>query len=219
MTIEAGLMLKYPTDNMIQNAYKGKFIVLEGIDGSGKSTLARELRDFLIKKDFDVVLTREPQDRDLGKRQDIMPRERQILMIEDRKKHLVEVIIPALKTGKIVICDRYSLSAFAYGKSEGIKLSEIREWHRMKIGKKFIWPDLTILLDAPTEIAYQRLGKKDEKGYFEKIEMLEKIRRNYFILSLTKEFPNVFIVYADRPQEDVFEAALNIVKKQLKLKI
>lgn len=101
---------------MEKNSYKGKFIVFEGLDGSGQSTQSGLLRDFLIKKGYKVLLTKEPTlnskfgkkiKRVLNKKERVSAKKLQELFTQDRKEHLEKTIIPALKKGEIVISDRY----------------------------------------------------------------------------------------------------------------
>jgi len=119
---------------MIKNNYPGKFIIIEGLDGSGQTSQVSLLKDFLIKKGYQVVATKEPtRDSESGRRIkkileekiDTDPLELQKLYAEDRKEHLEKIIIPALKEGRAVISDRYFFSTFAYGKAHGADLDEL----------------------------------------------------------------------------------------------
>jgi len=101
---------------MLKNTNKGKFIVFEGLDGSGQSTQAGLLKDFLLEKGYEVILTKEPTIESeagrkirkvLDKKLNLSPKELQELFAQDRKEHLENIIIPALKQGKMVISDRY----------------------------------------------------------------------------------------------------------------
>jgi len=101
---------------MKENNYPGKFIVIEGLDGSGQSTQAEFLKKFLVKQGKKVLKTKEPTlsskagrniKKILNKEKKGSPMELQKLFVKDRKVHLNEVIVPALKEGKVVISDRY----------------------------------------------------------------------------------------------------------------
>lgn len=107
--------------------YKGKLIVFEGIDCSGKSTLAKELYNSLVSEGKEVVLTCQPsKDTSLGStfRELALKRTledekadsyfKAMLFMADRVLHFNEVILPALKEGKIVICDRWWYSTIVY---------------------------------------------------------------------------------------------------------
>lgn len=114
---------------MQTNLYPGKFIVVEGIDGSGKSTQVNFIADW-IKNQWpelgrNLLITHEPHLSAQGKRlRDILKGrqtapdsqlEMQKLYIEDRKEHIGNTILPRIKNGASVICDRYFLSTFTYG--------------------------------------------------------------------------------------------------------
>jgi dTMP kinase len=115
---------------MIKNPYPGKFIVFEGLDGSGQSTQANLLKSFLTEKGLAVVLTKEPTKVSsvsqkirevLDEKRKITPKELQELFVQDRREHLADLVIPALKENKIVISDRYFFSTFAFGSSGGLE--------------------------------------------------------------------------------------------------
>lgn len=140
----------------------GKFIVFEGGEASGKSTQARLLADRL-----DAVLTREPGGTEVGRRvRDLLLdpgtgsldfNAEALLMAADRAQHVAEVVRPALEAGRHVVSDRYAASSIAYqGFGRGLDLSEIRRLSDWATGG--LWPDLTILLDVPLEVAAARLG-------------------------------------------------------------
>ncbi|PIR02253.1 MAG: dTMP kinase [Candidatus Nealsonbacteria bacterium CG11_big_fil_rev_8_21_14_0_20_37_68] len=152
---------------MQKNPYAGKFIVFEGLDGSGQSTQANLLKDFLLEKNFNVILTKEPtQDSEAGKKirkildkkAGVQPLQLQKLFAQDRKEHLENIIIPALKEGKIVISDRYFFSSFAYGSASGVNL----EW-LIKINDEFLLPNLTFILKVSPKICLGRIKKRGDK--------------------------------------------------------
>lgn len=202
---------------MQKNRYSGKFIVVEGLDGSGLSTQARLLRDFLVKKGYKVILTKEPTlDSEAGKKIrkildkkfKVKPRQLQELFAKDRKEHLKNLIIPALKKGKIVISDRYFFSSFAYGKTQGLPLKWL-----IKINSKFLLPDLIFLLRVSLKICLKRIHKRgNEKTVFEEKEKLAKVYQNY--KRLTKKFKNVKLIDGEKSIKKVF---CQIKKISLKL--
>jgi dTMP kinase len=179
---------------MQRNTYPGKFVVFEGLDGSGQSTQAKLLRDFLVKKDYQVVLTKEPTlDSQAGKKirqildkkTRVRPGQLQKLFADDRKEHLDKVIIPTLKKGKIVISDRYFFPSFAYGAADGCKL----DW-LIKINNEFLLPDLTFILKVSPEVCLERIKKRNEEiTLFERKEKLAKVWQTYKLLP--KKFENV----------------------------
>jgi len=203
---------------MQKNTYQGKFIVIEGLDGSGQSTQAELLKDFLTKKSFKVILTKEPTlDSEAGKKirkildkeLKLNPEELQELFTRDRKEHLKSLIIPALKEGKIVISDRYFFSTFAYGVADSLDL----DW-LIKINNEFLLPDLTFFLKVRPEICIQRIKKRGEGiKLFEKKEKLEKVWQTYEILP--KRFENVYMIEGEKNKEEVFSQIRNIVLSQI----
>jgi dTMP kinase len=193
---------------MINNSYPGKFIVLEGLDGSGQSTQVSLLGDFFIKKDKEVVLTKEPtRDSEAGKnikkileeKIETDPIELQKLYVQDRKEHLEKVVIPALRQGKIVISDRYFFSTFAFGSAHGADLEEL-----IKMNNNFLYPDLVFFLKVDAKTCIERIEKRaDPKTLFEKEERLVKVAKAYENIAL--RFENIKIIDAKQPIEKVFE--------------
>jgi len=141
---------------------RSRFIAFEGGEGCGKSTQAT-----LLARSIGAVLTREPGGTELGTRLrdllldplvgDIDPRAEALLMAADRAHHVATVIRPALAAGDHVVSDRFAASSLAYqGFGRGLSLDEVREISEWATGG--LWPDLTVLLDVPVEVAAARLG-------------------------------------------------------------
>jgi len=193
---------------MLKNQYPGKFIVLEGLDGSGQSTQVSLLGDFFIKNGKDVVLTKEPtQTSEAGKKIkkileekiEIDPLEFQKLYAQDRKEHLENIIIPALKQGKIVISDRYFFSTFAYGTAHGADLEEL-----IKMNDNFLYPDLTFFLKVMPKVCIERIEKRaDPKTLFEKEEKLVKVAEIYE--KLASRFENIKVIDGEESIGQVFD--------------
>ncbi len=193
---------------MIQNTYPGKFIVIDGLDGSGQSTQVDLLKDFLIKNGFQVLTTKEPTPFSeagkkirlaLDKKVKAEPGELQKFFAEDRKEHLNNTVIPALKEGKFVICDRYFFSSFAYGAADGVDL----DW-LIKLNENFLLPDAAFVLKVKPETCIFRIEKRGtEKTLFERVERLAKVWSNYELLP--SRFANIKIVDGERPIKEVFE--------------
>lgn len=197
-----------PNSKMLKNQYPGKFIVLEGLDGSGQSTQVSLLGDFFIKNGKDVVLTKEPtQTSEAGKKIkkileekiEIDPLEFQKLYAQDRKEHLENIIIPALKQGKIVISDRYFFSTFAYGTAHGADLEEL-----IKMNDNFLYPDLTFFLKVMPKVCIERIEKRaDPKTLFEKEEKLVKVAEIYE--KLASRFENIKVIDGEESIGQVFD--------------
>jgi dTMP kinase len=192
---------------MKKNPYMGKFIVFEGLDGSGLSTQAGLLRNFLIKKGYKVILTKEPTlnseagkriRKILDKKSEVKPQKLQELFASDREQHLKNEILPALKKGKIVISDRYFFSSFAYGMAQGLPLSWL-----IRINSKFLLPDLTFILKVSPEICFARIHKRGrERTIFEEKEKLAGTYRNYMVFK--KKFKNIKVVNGKKPINNIF---------------
>lgn len=205
---------------MLKNTNKGKFIVFEGLDGSGQSTQAGLLKDFLLEKGYEVILTKEPTiDSEAGrkirkildKKLDISSKELQELFVQDRKEHLENTIIPALKQGKIVISDRYFFSSFAYGAADGLDL----EW-LIEVNNSFLLPNIIFLLEVKPETCIERIeGRGLEKTLFEKKEKLKKTWETYKILP--GRFENVYLINGERPIDEVFKETKEILSNKLNL--
>jgi dTMP kinase len=151
----------------------GRFIALEGGEGAGKSTQARLLCAALRERGVDVVSTREPggtpgaeairalllNDEGDGWH----PRAEALLFAAARSDHVERLIVPALRRGTWVICDRFLDSSRAYqGGGGGLSDEDICELHR--IGSGGLLPDLTILIHVSSEVANRRLALRDTEG-------------------------------------------------------
>lgn len=206
---------------MIKNNYPGKFIVFEGLDGSGQSTQADLLRNFLIEKGLKVVLTKEPTlDSEAGKkiRQvldkmfEVSPRTLQELFTQDRKEHLENLIVPALKEGKTVISDRYFFSTFAYGVYSGLDLERLK-----KINDEFLIPDLTFILKVNPETCITRIEKRGvNKTLFEEAAKLAKIWETYAILP--NHIENAYIIDGEKSVDEVFLQVKLLIRSKLNIK-
>lgn len=205
---------------MLKNSYSGKFIVFEGLDGSGQSTQAGLLKNFLLEKGYEIILTKEPTiDSEAGKKIRkvldkkliINSKELQELFVQDRKEHLEKTIIPSLKQGKIIISNRYFFSSLAYGTSDALDL----EW-LIDINDSFLMPDITFLLKASPEICVQRIvGRGKKVTLFEKKEKLEKVWQVY--RKLPERFDNIYIIDGEKSIEQVFEQIKKIIIEKLNL--
>jgi len=205
---------------MIKNPYPGKFIVFEGLDGSGQSTQANLLKDFLINKGLGVVLTKEPTKvssvspkirQVLDKILKMTPSTLQELFVQDRKEHLENLIIPALKEGKMVISDRYFFSTFAYGVFSGLKLNWL-----MKINDDFLVPDLTMILKVSPETCVARIQKRGiAVTLFEEMQKLRGVWQTYAILP--DYIGNAYIIDGEKTIEEVFTQVKSLVHSKLNL--
>ena len=175
---------------------KGLFITFEGGEGAGKSTQVQKLADALKSKGYDVVITREPGGtpaaeaiRDLFARSDAdfewTPMAECLLVFTAREMHVQELIKPALAQGKIVICDRFTESTFAYqGYGHGVPLEKIENINEAAIDG--FTPDLTLILDMPVDVGVARAksrladdGSNEDRFENMKLDFHNKMRQGF----------------------------------------
>jgi dTMP kinase len=173
----------------------GFFITFEGIDSCGKTTQARKLASYLGRKGYSVLPTREPGgDRIaekvrrilLSKTNSEMTDLTELLLYEASRSQLTErTIRPAIRDGKVVICDRYSDSSLAYqGYGRGLGKTMIKELNL--IASFGLVPDLTVLVDVPvkTSLARKRKEKtKKDRLEKEKSEFHHRIREGFLTIA------------------------------------
>ena len=177
---------------------KGRFITLEGIEGVGKTTNREYIRSLLERGGKACIETREPGGTPLGEalrtmllehRHDGMSSDAELLlMFAARAEHLHKVILPALESGKHVLCDRFTEATYAYqGGGRGINANRIAELENWVQGE--LRPDLTIILDAPVTIGRERAGQRSEPDRIEKEQndFFERVRQTY--LELAAHYP------------------------------
>lgn len=196
-------------------SYPGSFITLEGPEGAGKTTQLKLLSKQLDQMGVKHIVTRDPGGTSLGKQirrillnpdNPVMPMTELLLYQADRAQHVDELIIPALKNGTLVLCDRYVDSTRAYqGYGRGIDLDLINDLSRMATGG--LTPELTILFDIESSDGLGRLhpGGHDRLER-EAIEFHHKVRDGYH--KLAKQEPDRWVIIdASKPltvvQEDL----------------
>lgn len=181
----------------------GRFITFEGIDGSGKSTQIKRLAQHLRTAGHEVVLTREPGGSAgaeeiralvLQGEPDRWSAETEILLFTAaRRDHMERTILPALREGKIVLCDRFADSTRMYqGLSRGDLRAVVDQLHTLMISRE---PDLTILIDMDPAVGLSRaLSRQTADERFEAFgENLQRAMRHGF-LDLAEEFKERFRV-------------------------
>ncbi len=159
---------------------KGRLITLEGIEGAGKSSHMQFIAEKLQQTGKEVLLTREPGGTHLGegirelllkKNEEQMFEETELLlMFAARAQHVQQVILPAMTEGKMVICDRFTDSSYAYqGGGRGISIEKIRQLEAWLFsgGLSGFKPDLTLLLDLSVETGLSRAKARGEADRFE----------------------------------------------------
>jgi dTMP kinase len=196
---------------------RGKFITLEGIDGAGKSTHVEGIADFLRGRGKDIVITREPGGTSLGEKlrelvlsQPMDAETETLLVFAARREHIAQVIAAALSTGRWVISDRFTDATYAYqGAGRGIpaqKIAALERWVH-----DGLQPDLTLVFDAPVEVALSRLAEtrtdrfeREDRGFF------ERVRAEY--LTRAAAYPSrIRVIQGGRPLSEVKRYVEDIV--------
>lgn len=170
------------------------FVTFEGIDGSGKSTISKLVYKKLKSQGHNVVLTYEPTDSWIGKvvqkciETKTDPYITAFTFIADRIEHCKK-IIKWLETGKIVICDRYAESTYAY---QGAQMQDLIDnpikWLKELSNDRILLPDRTYIFDINPNEALARIQNRNNLIPFERINFLEKVHKNYLILAKGKRF-------------------------------
>lgn len=163
----------------------GRLVTLEGGEGAGKSTVLEAVRERLLQRGLDVVVTREPGGTALGEalravvldpaRSDLCAESELLLMFAARAQLVREVIRPALGAGSWVLSDRFTDASYAYqGGGRGqpyARIAGLEQWAAP------IQPDLTLLLDLPVVEGMARAGtrgpadriEREDRDFFERV--------------------------------------------------
>ena len=205
------------------------FITLEGPEGSGKSSQLPDLAEFLRGQGWDVLTTREPGGTPIGDQirqilmrldnQELHPRTEILLFLASRAQLVEQVIKPALREGKLVLCDRFGDSTLAYqGYGHGIDLATLRAM--LAFATDNLKPDLTLLLDVDVEIGLQRKRKEDEWNRLDAYELAfhQRVREGYH--ELCRQEPKRWrVIDAMQPKDAVQLALRQAVMQFLQEKI
>lgn len=202
----------------------GVFITFEGIDGSGKTTQAKILRDHLLKLEYNIMHTREPGGtsgaaaiRDLVCHNDYIfsPHASCLLFLSAMADNVEKNILPSLKKGYVVICDRYLDSTLAYHSS---KTSPYHELLAMgAYATQALVPDLTFLLDVPVDKAMQRCSDRGELLPFDECTYsnMRDVQERYGIMQLANQ-NRTTLINGDQSIDKVAADIMMIVYPYLK---
>ncbi len=206
------------------------FISFEGPDGSGKSTAIQSLSQFLKEEGIDFLLTREPgnphnlasekiREIILNNNYEIPHLTEALLYAADRKMHLDTVILPALKKGKVVLCDRFVDSSMAYqGQGRKLGIESVRKINEIVIDGKY--PDLTIFFDIKPNESKKRVDSRNRKDRLELAgdEFHKRVYEGY--LKLIDLFPKrIKVVDATKSREELFNDVKKIVFQKINNKV
>jgi dTMP kinase len=187
----------------------GVFVALEGGEGSGKSTQADRLAKWLREQGFDVVLTHEPGDTDVGatlrrivlspETGSLSPRTEALIYAADKAEHVDTVVIPALERGSVVVTDRYVDSALAYqGAGRDLTRSDLERVTRWATHN--LRPHLTVLLDIDPAMGHRRFASRDRLES-EPLAFHERVRDSF--LDLAAADPDHYVVVDAAQDADV----------------
>ncbi len=213
-------------------AERGKFITFEGLDGCGKSTQLEKLAIALRERGIDVVTTREPGGTVIGERvREVLLSSRtagldahaeMALMFASRAQLIAEVVMPALNSGKWVLCDRFTDSTEAYqGAGRQIGSDTVLRLHELLCGG--LWPELTILMDSDVGSSVRRARRRNkdtenDESRFEKESQAFFTRvRDGFLQIARREAQRVVVIDARPPIEVVHGEIVRVVRERLKL--
>lgn len=203
------------------------FITFEGPDGSGKSTIIKKVYAKLINDGFDIVLTREPGGTPIAEKiRDIIldnsnvaldARTEALLYAASRRQHLVEKIRPALKEGKIVLCDRFLDSSLAY-QGGGRNLGVQNVLNINLFATENTYPDLTLFFDIDPELGLKRVSQ-DKKRVADRLDN-ENENFHEKVYSTFKEIVNtnsqrIITIDASKSIEEVADCAYKTIKEKL----
>ena len=174
------------------------FVTFEGIDGSGKTTVSKRVFEKLKSQGYDVVLTYEPTDTWIGKcvqkciETDGDPFVTAFTFIADRIEHGKE-IQKWLDNAKLVLCDRYAESTYAY---QGAQLQALGKgnpirWLQELSKDRIPIPDRTFIFLIDPQVSLARIQNREKLIPFERVSFLEKVQKNYLTLAVGNQYMKI----------------------------
>lgn len=185
----------------------GYLISFEGSEGSGKTTQISRLATRLEDAGYEVIVTREPGGTQVGEEirhllkhancgRGMCPETELLLFAASRAQLVREVILPAVESGKIVLCDRFLDSTTVYqGVARQLSDEPVDIINRFAVGA--FMPDLTVVLDIPAEVGLERISKRasgqPDRMEEENVEFYRNVRDGYLLL--VKSLPDRFALF------------------------
>lgn len=202
----------------------GTFISLDGVDGCGKSTQIKLLTQWFEDRDLPVLVVRDPGGTALGEslREILLHRTEiplgntaeMLLYMASRAQLMQEKVLPALKSGQVVITDRFLLANVAYQSCNGVAAEEI--WQVGRIATSGRMPDLTFLLDIDPSISFQRMQDKLDRLESRGIDYMRQVR-NSFRNESSRLGDSVVTVDASQSIENVHRCIIQALQSKLTL--
>ena len=208
------------------------FIVFEGVEGCGKSYQSKKLKKNLIKKGINPILTREPGGtksaelirnlilNDYFKKKNVDKFDKYtdtLLYLAARNEHIINKIQPAIKRKKIVICDRFFDSTYAY-QVYGKKVNKIFIDNIHRFILQGIKPNLTFVLKVNSKMSKIRLKKRRTKNRYDNFPQSFYTKAQNSFLKIAKNKKNYFILNSSFNNNELERKILKIVLKRLKIK-
>ena len=203
------------------------FITVEGVEGCGKTTILKMVYETLVNQNYDILLTREPGGVKISEQirgiildkenKSLDDRSEALLFAASRRQLLVEKIWPALKEGKIVLCDRYVDSSLAYqGGGKKLGIDEVLSINLFATENTL--PDLTVLFDIDPELGLKRIAQNSNREVnrldLQELDFYNRVRNTF--LELAKRYPERYVIVdASLPMDEVYKKVLEVVKNRI----
>ncbi len=205
--------------------HSGRFLVFEGIDGSGKSTQIQRIHDRLTQNKQSVVATFEPTDGPVGslirKMLSGSVETDQLtiasLFAADRTDHLVNRengVKAMVDQGKVVLCDRYYFSSYAYH-AQYMDMDWVIQAN--SLNAKILRPTATLFIDVDPQVCLERIkANRESLDMYEKIDILKRVRENYFLaFERLKDQEKVIIINGNESPARVEDNIWKVIRQLL----
>ncbi len=203
--------------NDYANTLAGRFLVVDGPDGAGKSTQTALLADALRETGLPVRQVRDPGGTAIGDRireilldpscDEMAVRTELMLYMASRAQLVAEIVRPALQAGECVLSDRYISSTIAYQGAGGADVHEVRTVGDIAVGS--LWPDLTIILDLPSDEGLARAAKRSDPDRMEaKAREFHRRVRERFLAQAKQDPGRCVVVDASGEPQQVHQRVL-----------